>query len=657
MRQRAAMKEDDMITHETADRLLTEVERQQKYLSKLPKDYTFPLFNAKQALESQRRSGYRNTAAAAREIVDNAIEAGATRVNIAFERPSVLKPYQRQNSVTAVAFIDNGSGMLPDMARYALSWGSGTHFDDPAFIGKFGFGLPNASINQTRLVDVYTKIAGEEKVFKATLDARQVAEYGLQEIPEPVEAELPTFVQEYMQRHELDFEHGTIVVWMNPDRLSVRTDATLREHLVDDFGVTYRYILPKVDITVDAAKVEPVDPLFLTPTARYYVPPEEGGAQLTGEWNLAVKYFQDLETGAVHLEQIEPGEEINAEEPNLIAVGRVTVRVSRLPVGFAEGSGDSDARRRFEIRKTRRGMSFVRAGREIETVDVFPKSIRDEAKGLGRWPLLQTFAYHWGVEVQFDPDLDEVMGITNDKQTVRPMEEVWRLFASVGIDDHLRRENRWQEDERKQRNIERLKNLGQESQTPTPAERAAASADSVGGTRTIVPDRGKDKARSEFEEEARRRSTVNQTSIDEARKALELEAKKRPYVIRFIDEPRGPFYRPEWEFGSRVAVLVNRAHPFYKSFYAPLLDVTGGGQARQALDVLLIALARAELRVDDDQAAMWYEAQRERQWSPFLSDALRVLQQTLKPEEEEAHEPQVDDEAEAGGDERREAAE
>ena len=51
----------------TSDRLLTEVERQQKYLDRLPDNYAFPLFNAAQALESQRRSGYRNTASAARE--------------------------------------------------------------------------------------------------------------------------------------------------------------------------------------------------------------------------------------------------------------------------------------------------------------------------------------------------------------------------------------------------------------------------------------------------------------------------------------------------------------------------------------------------------------------------------------------------------------
>ena len=59
------------------DALLSELERQEKYLAQLPENYEFPLFNARQAVESQRRSGYKDTAAASREIVDNAIEAGA----------------------------------------------------------------------------------------------------------------------------------------------------------------------------------------------------------------------------------------------------------------------------------------------------------------------------------------------------------------------------------------------------------------------------------------------------------------------------------------------------------------------------------------------------------------------------------------------------
>src|SRR2546422_10447504 len=169
-----------------SDRLLTEIERQKKYLDQLPEKYEFPLFNTRHALESQRRSGYRHTAAAAREIVDNAIEAGATRLDILLQRPERLKEFQRQDSVSAIAFIDNGSGMLPQMARFALSWGGGTHFEDPETIGKFGFGLPNASINQTRGVEVYTRTKGSEPFIKAWLDINEYkGEGSAQEIKPP----------------------------------------------------------------------------------------------------------------------------------------------------------------------------------------------------------------------------------------------------------------------------------------------------------------------------------------------------------------------------------------------------------------------------------------------------------------------------------------
>ena len=42
------------------DRLLTEIERQEKYLEKLPKGFTTPLVSAVQALGSQRRNGCRD---------------------------------------------------------------------------------------------------------------------------------------------------------------------------------------------------------------------------------------------------------------------------------------------------------------------------------------------------------------------------------------------------------------------------------------------------------------------------------------------------------------------------------------------------------------------------------------------------------------------
>jgi len=41
-----------------APQLLTEIERQQAVLDELPPDYQFPLFDGRQAIESQRQSSY-----------------------------------------------------------------------------------------------------------------------------------------------------------------------------------------------------------------------------------------------------------------------------------------------------------------------------------------------------------------------------------------------------------------------------------------------------------------------------------------------------------------------------------------------------------------------------------------------------------------------
>src|SRR5207248_7964986 len=167
---------------ETMDpKLLTEIERQEAVLAELPEDYQFPLFDGRQAIESQRKSAYKNTARAAREIIDNAYEAGAKNVWVVFRRPTEEErgKHERRDAVSAVAFIDDGPGMgyvegdggnKKHMARYALAWGGGTHFNDPTGIGRFGFGLPNSSINQTRRVEVYTRTGAKQPWTRAVLD-------------------------------------------------------------------------------------------------------------------------------------------------------------------------------------------------------------------------------------------------------------------------------------------------------------------------------------------------------------------------------------------------------------------------------------------------------------------------------------------------------
>ncbi len=47
-------------------------------------------------------------------------------------------------------------------------------------------------------------------------------------------------MQTYMQKNGLALHHGTVVVWVHGDRLTYKKEATLREHIVEDFGVTYQ---------------------------------------------------------------------------------------------------------------------------------------------------------------------------------------------------------------------------------------------------------------------------------------------------------------------------------------------------------------------------------------------------------------------------------
>lgn len=617
-------------TQAVPERMLTELQRQDEYIRELPQDFQFPLFSGRQAVESQRKSGYKTTAHAAREIVDNAIEAGASNIWIALNRVGINKreKYERKDAVTAIAFIDDGPGMRPKMARFALSWGGGTHTREPEFIAKFGFGLPNSSINQTRRVEVYTKTIDDEGWILAFLDINEVPPYGLMQIGEPVAAQLPQFVGDFLARKGIALNSGTIVVWQKPDRLTYAKATVLKQHLKHDFGVVYRYLLDRVHLYIEDDIVKKVDPLFLSSDGLFYLPPEQAGAVRQFERNLAVKYWRDDATGTPHIEHIDSSAEIDAarKDPN-ITVGTIQVRIASFPYGFVLGEPKhkgTDAYKRFEIRKGRRGMSFVRAGREIETVDVFPTSASDEASGLGSWPILQSYAYHWGVEVKFGPELDEAFGIGNDKQTVRPIEDFWRVMKGAEVDRAAREEATHQRSLREKDKADTAVREAASPDKPNPATEAAAQAEEVIGP-VKLPEERKREAQKDLESAVRSRSQSTGESVEQATRALQEEARRKRYAIEFFESEGGVFYMPTFGSGLQRVAKINKRHPFFGLFYARLAALEDP-RPRQVVDLLLLALAQAELNAEGVKRTT-YEHEREREWSPFLGNALKILEQ------------------------------
>src|SRR4051812_21161536 len=72
-------------------------------------------------IQATRDSGYKGTASAISELVDNSIQAGATRISISLTSTS-------DDGMIAVRTLDNGCGMQAATLRESLRFGGSTRF-------------------------------------------------------------------------------------------------------------------------------------------------------------------------------------------------------------------------------------------------------------------------------------------------------------------------------------------------------------------------------------------------------------------------------------------------------------------------------------------------------------------------------------------------
>ena len=89
-------------------------------------------------LKGMRDLGYKSTPYALNEINDNSMQAGAR--NIHYELLG-------KNNIEELLVYDDGHGMPKEMLGVAITWG-GTHRQDSRKgFGKYGYGLPSASLS------------------------------------------------------------------------------------------------------------------------------------------------------------------------------------------------------------------------------------------------------------------------------------------------------------------------------------------------------------------------------------------------------------------------------------------------------------------------------------------------------------------------------
>ena len=380
---------------------------------------SFSIIDTKMTVEAMRDSGYRSTTHALAELIDNSIEAGATAIEIF----GVSKRDDQTERVTLseLAVLDNGSGMDLTTLRGSLRYGHGTRVSRRG-IGRYGVGLPNSSMSQARRVDIWSWQTGVTNALHTWLSIEGVKE-GIKEIPEP---QLQAVPEVYMKSSLNGFEDaGSLVVWSDLDRVEWKRASTTFRHTETLLGRIYRRFLAKPSerlhckhprdheigerrtitcIPVEnvggvpnvqndsVIQVRPNDPLYLMSGTSC---PEQFGAG---------PMFVELEASPFVVPVIHEGNSYD-----------VVVRASYARP-YVRDSGHADAQWPQEWvgrdaghtpwgkhANNNMGVSMIRAHREIE-IDA---SWVNGYEPTERW---------WTIEVDFPTALDEVFGVTNNKQ-------------------------------------------------------------------------------------------------------------------------------------------------------------------------------------------------------------------------------------------------
>lgn len=559
--------------------------------------------------DALRSSGYKSIDSAVAELIDNSIEAGANDIFVIMTER--VDPNTGRKGIYEFGILDNGCGM--DISKLASCLGIGfTTKSDRRGMGRFGVGLPQASLHVTPSVEVYSwteddgPIEADEPVRQVWLDINKVKTGEQEEINDPELTEIPKQYRRFLKYRTAgkiyDFtQHGTLVYWKDCDNVKPKTMASLNDKLEFALGRKFRHLIMSgthnirlitighEDVAID---VLPNDPLFLMkPNYVLGNPNDPGNISERKNINCTEPIFGTY--GDNDGEVIIPVPYVDRKTGEK-KTSDVLVRFSKVRDAFydqtAIPTGNPGQMPLGKYVKKLEGISVVRAGREIDfgVFDFFDKTNNP----YHRW---------WGCEILFTPELDEVFGVSNNKQQVElkndgneskdydqfsfdgePELTLWErlnrvisptIKKMVAENHDLRKHSRSSGDDdigttQAGNIVGAVENqLGDDPNSET--ARVAQSADPV-----------------KLEEDARDRLIdrgIENPTIDQIRAFLAQEL-----TLDYMNIGRnGPFLDTDFSLGH-VSVTVNTAHIFYSEFVDKMPE-----ESRLAFELFVASLAKA----------------------------------------------------------------
>lgn len=573
-----------------------------------------PMFFGQTLIRSLRDQGYSSTTSALCEIVDNSIQWGASNVHIYFRQSGGKGDY-----AIDVAVLDDGKGMSPNVLKLAMSFGGSLNYDKRTGIGRYGMGMKTAALSMAPSFDVYSWQDAKD-IYRLTLDVDEVGKSRLNMIemqdPESVD-DLPSEVASIIckpmvwpsrddQQLVADTEDhvyealgvsGTLVFIPDCDRVDAAKARTLAERAIKDIGRIYRKFIDNgLKIWVNNKIVQSFDPTYWSQNSRHVL--VEGITETKSRLVIAK---------TVPIERSPGGEK-----------GNLSIRLYELPIEDWSQLPRSVRKNSLRLYDDH-NVSILRNDREM-FVGVVPEIARRH--GDLNW---------FRVQIDFSGDLDEAMGLSSNKQGVRPKPYVLdEISKAIGNEVGTVRER-----------IRKFQNTSAAANNRSgisAAERKANEAEEVQSERIEMPNPITEDERQALHQQVRELAASvrrDGESEDDAIARVENSA----YLTKYTHDPFWPFYHVEYKAG-RVILTINTAHPFYDRVYRPLSEAAlaanpendgdeeapgfaGAADVMIGVQLLLFSLARTQSfmgRNEPDRAKLFDKMRRE--WSDAFATQL-----------------------------------
>ena len=374
------------------------------------------LFPSSFTIRALRDSRYHNTAYAIAELIDNSIEADAPQIELLCMEESKRVESRTRRRVSEIAVLDRGTGMDARTLLDALKFGGGTRHNSTRGIGKYGMGLPTASMSQCKRVDVWTWQKGVDSVWHSYIDADDI-EKGNHQVPFPDQSTPIPDTWRTAGSDEIFRHHsGTLVVWSKLDKIQWKTAAAIIDNTSREVGRIHRHFL-NTDIVrirtrsfLDIRPTESTREDFVVPNDPLYLMTQTSIPEKP--WDVEPMFNQWGETKRYRVNVGSSGREETIEVKYSIVKGEAlkTDLVTQNP-----GNTDRGRHARHNI-----GVSVVREDREIVLEDAFLREGGSAENPQNRW---------WGCEVQFSRGSDELFGVDHNKQMVANFTQAAKTLA------------------------------------------------------------------------------------------------------------------------------------------------------------------------------------------------------------------------------------